>query len=138
LTVALPHGGARPWSGRLTLDADGLRVSPKRVDFRNVRPGGQPSAVFEVEVPVGTPTPGLRHLTARANVSGVDIPSAAATLAVFSLGEVSPLEATGGRGNTIRLGWQSADAGRGLASYRVYGSTDPSFKPGPATLLGQV
>ncbi|MEV1332201.1 ADP-ribosylglycohydrolase family protein [Micromonospora costi] len=137
LTVALPHGGARPWNGRLTLDADGLRVSPKRVDFRDVRPGGQASAVFQVEVPAGTPT-GLRHLTARASVAGVDVPPATATVTVFTFGEVGPLVATGGRGNTIRLGWQSADGGRGLAGYRVYGSTDPAFTPGPATLLGQV
>ncbi|WP_076469814.1 ADP-ribosylglycohydrolase family protein [Micromonospora avicenniae] len=138
VVVALPHGGARPWNGRLTLDADGLRVSPKSVNFRNMRPGGQASAVFQVQVPEDTRTLGLRHLTAEASVAGIAIPSATAVVSVFTFNDIRPLVATAGRGNSIQLGWRPADAGKGLVRYRVYGSTDPGFVVGPATLLAEV
>jgi hypothetical protein len=49
---------------------------------------------------------------------------------------VSGLTATGGDTNTIDLAWRPASDDTGVDHYEVYGSTDPRFSAGPATLLG--
>jgi hypothetical protein len=49
---------------------------------------------------------------------------------------VTGLTATGGDTNTISLAWKPASDDTGVDQYEVYGSTDPSFAIGPATLLG--
>jgi hypothetical protein len=50
--------------------------------------------------------------------------------------EVTGLRATGGDTNAIELAWKPASDNAGVDHYEVYGSTDPDFAAGPATLLG--
>ncbi|MGB9184207.1 MAG: DUF2961 domain-containing protein [Solirubrobacteraceae bacterium] len=51
--------------------------------------------------------------------------------------QVTGLTATSGTSDQISLSWQPASDNVGVDHYNVYGSTDPSFAVGPATLRGQ-
>ena len=52
-------------------------------------------------------------------------------------GAVTDLRAQGERTNAVALDWREADDDVGVARYEVYGSRDPGFGAGPATLLGE-
>lgn len=135
IAVNLPNTGSRAWSGILDLRLPrGWSSTGREAQVRQLRPGASMTHTFRVTVPAGAAS-GIGYVSVSARLGGVDLPAATTRIAVMAK-TTSAVTARALEGNPIQLFWAGADPDE-LARYRIYGSTNPGFAVGPATLLGE-
>jgi hypothetical protein len=135
IDVTVPNTGTRAWSGTLSLRLPpGWSSTPRQVQVRELRPGASTTQTVKVTVPADAAA-GNEYVSVSGTLGGIDLPTATSRIAVLAT-TPSKVGALALKGNSVQVYWASVDPDE-LAKYRIYGSTDPGFAVGPATLLGE-
>lgn len=134
IEVELPNTGTKAWNGWVSLNTPEGWSSPKRQQIRQLQPGDTWRRTYSVQVPDAAEV-GNSFVNANVDIAGVDLPAPTTRIVVMD-DDVPAVEAHGLRGNAIQLSWVGVDPDA-AANFRIYGSTDSEFVPGPDTLQGE-